>query len=540
MKLTTLLEKRSGSNVSEATVQLLKKLQIPVTAATAIEKVESHPDFPSLYSISDSLKSWKVENEAFHVEAENLGQLPTPFIAHTRRGGGNFVLVNNVNGLVDLINEKGKREKVGREEFLKDWTNTVLLAEKNELSGEKNYHKRRKEEVISGLRIPFLLGGGLLMIAIYIFWFINGVTGIIMSLLLIVKLLGSLVTGLLLWFEVDKANPLLQQICTGNKSNNCTTALSSNGSKLFHWLSWSEIGFFYFAGGLLYGLLTPGLQLSSLSILFWLNLIALPYVVFSIFYQWQVTRQWCPLCLAVQALLLTEFLICYFGYWTAASIPSIGLTANQLTYLFNAFLLPVVFWVASKKAYYAAQTGKQYKKELNKLKYNKEIFSALLEKQKRVAVSTNKLGIVLGNPDAKHTLIKVCNPYCGPCAKAHKVIDELIETGEVRVQIIFTVSNKENDRNAALVKHLMAIYENGNVALMHQALNAWYNSEEKDYEVFKTKFPLEDEEIRRQNIKLEEMKRWCDKTGISFTPTIFVNDYHLPDVYRLEELKHLL
>ncbi len=64
MRLRSLLEKRSSSNVSEATVQLIKSLNIPVTATTAVEQVEDHPDFPSLYSISDSLTKWKVENAA--------------------------------------------------------------------------------------------------------------------------------------------------------------------------------------------------------------------------------------------------------------------------------------------------------------------------------------------------------------------------------------------------------------------------------------------------------------------------------------------
>ncbi len=426
MHLDRLLEKKSGSNVSEATVQLLKNLQIPVTATTAIEQVESHPDFPSLYSISDSLKNWKVDNAAYNIEAENLNDLPVPFIAHTRRAGGSFVLVNSVNGSIDFINEKGKTEKATRESFLKEWTNTVLLAEKNNHSGEKEYEQQKKKETLSGLRIPFIVASALALVVLYTVLYSGAASGLAASLLLFTKLIGCVVTGLLLWFEVDKANPVLQQFCSGGKNTNCTAVLSSKNSKLFGWLSWSEVGFFYFAGSFLSLLLTAYSQpaiaeataggLPTLALLSWLNLIALPYTLFSVYYQWRIAKQWCPLCLTVQALLIIEFAISYFGYWSPGAVmlseaevlqksQLINYSTNQLLPLLTSFLLPILFWTASKKAYLTAQKGKQYKKELSKLKYNKEIFTALLQKQKAITVSPEGLGISLGNPDAKHTII---------------------------------------------------------------------------------------------------------------------------------------
>ncbi len=539
MRLSALLEKKSGSNVSEATVQLLKRLQVPVTNTTAIEHVESHPDFPSLYSISDSLKTWNVDNPAYHIEAQNLVELPTPFIAHTRRAGGSFVLVNSINGSIDFINEKGKTEKATRESFLKDWTNTVLLAEKNDHSGEKEYQQHKKKEIISALRIPFIVAGALSLVILYIVLYSNAVTGAAASLLLVIKLAGCIVTGLLLWFEVDKANPVLQQICSGGKNTNCTAVLSSKSSKLFDWLSWSEVGFFYFTGSFLSLLLTAYYQLPTLALLSWLNLIALPYTIFSVYYQWRIAKQWCPLCLTVQALLIIEFAITYFGYWTASTNQLI-IPSSDLLIIFTSFLLPILFWTATKKTYLTAQTGKQYKKELSKLKYNKEIFTALLQKQKTITVSPDGLGISLGNPDAKHTLIKVCNPYCGPCAKAHEVIDELLEGNEdLKVQIIFTATNDEKDIKALPVKHLMAIYEKGDAALIQTALDDWYGADKKDYEAFSRKYPLDDE-LNSQGGKLEAMDSWCKAIGISFTPTIFIDCYQMPEVYKIEDVKHLV
>jgi hypothetical protein len=66
MLLNRLLEKRSSQNTTEVTTRFIKSIKVPVTAATVIKEVEGHPDFPSLYSISDSLSKWKVDNIAIN------------------------------------------------------------------------------------------------------------------------------------------------------------------------------------------------------------------------------------------------------------------------------------------------------------------------------------------------------------------------------------------------------------------------------------------------------------------------------------------
>ena len=66
-----------------------------------------------------------------------------------------------------------------------------------------------------------------------------------------------------------------------------------------------------------------------------------------------------------------------------------------------------------------------------RVKFNTEIFDTLLKKQKQITLPTEGIGIDLGNPEATNTLIKVCNPYCGPCANAHSKIKKLLEVLEL-------------------------------------------------------------------------------------------------------------
>lgn len=534
MQLRKLLEKKAQSNASLVTVQLLRKLNVPITTSTVIESLERHPDYPSLYSISDNLQKWKVENLALKVEGEKLEELPVPFIAHGKTGGGNFMLVNNVNGLVDFIDDSGKQRKKTREEFIKNWNNVVLLAEKTDQAGEKNYKKNRRKEILDAIRIPAIILGCLSLIALSSIIFAS----VFVTSLLLLKFAGSIVAGLLLWFEIDHFNPVTKQICSAGKKINCMAILNSKQSKVFNSISWGEVGFFYFAGGFLFLLITANWQLQTLSVLSWLNLFALPYTVFSVFYQWRIVKQWCPLCLTVQVVLISEFIACYFGYWSTSK--TLNFSGSQLIPLLTAFFLPMFFWIATKKIFWNAQDGIGYKKELFKLKYNKEIFNALLSKQQQITKFPEGLGITLGNPNASNTIIKVCNPYCGPCAKAHPVIDEILENNlDVKVQIIFTATNDENDIKAMPVKHLMALNEKGEAELIKCALDDWYTSDEKEYAVFAAKYVLNGE-IKMQGEKLEAMDAWCKETGILFTPTFFVNGYKLPEIYTVEDLKHLI
>jgi protein-disulfide isomerase len=188
----------------------------------------------------------------------------------------------------------------------------------------------------------------------------------------------------------------------------------------------------------------------------------------------------------------------------------------------------------------AAQQGKRDFRQLQRIKYNSEIFETLLQKQKQITANSVGLGITLGNPQAKIQIIKVCNPYCGPCAKAHKTIDELLENTDVKVQVIFTVTNEEKDYRALPAKHLMAIAARKDDVYTQKALDGWYGAKEKNYDVFAECYPVSQEELAQQVGNIEAMKVWCEDVGIEFTPSIFINGHLLPDAYMIEDLKYFL
>jgi uncharacterized membrane protein len=531
--MATLFTDLSNDNTVAVTQQLLHTHQIPFSFIGVKETVKQHPDYPSIAAVHDVLSQYKTENIVLQVDKEKLQEVPVPFVAHLLQKPSGFVTVTSVQANKVSYLKPGSFNKevtVTTDEFISRWSGVALLAEKNEQSGEPDLKQNKKQDRITFYRIPLLILSVAVLLFTAIFSFETATVSIAVPLLL--KLAGVLVCSLLLWYEIDRTNPFLQKVCNSSKATNCNAVLQSNAAKLFGVISWSEIGFFYFAGGLLFVMLKSE---GSLALLAWLNLIALPYTIFSVLYQWRVSKQWCPLCLAVQGLLLLEAIFFIsFGHLQQLAV------AEIVPAFVLAFLVPVTIWYFVKPLLKKNKEAEEYKNRFYRIKNDSRIFEALLEKQKKITIPTDGLGIRLGNPDAKHTIVKVCNPYCGPCAKAHPDMHRLLRNNtDLGVQIIFTAAADGKDYRNNPVKHLLAVAEKQDEQLTEQALDSWYMADKKDYDLFAAKYPMNGE-LKQQDEKVEAMYNWCNEMKIEFTPTFFVNGHQLPENYNIKDLNTFL
>ncbi len=532
----------------KATIAFLKLLNVKVSNATVNETLQNHPDWPSLLCISDSLNKWNIPNGAGRIDVNNIEQLPIPFMAYTNDREVPLAIVKQIFNSKIQIHQKNynKPTTEDKEDFLKKWDGVYLVAEPTKHSGETNFELNRRKSFFTTL-IPISLFAALIILSLLFLNKIAGITDFSQSfntiaiyLQYVILMSGVFVTSLLLWYEMDKNNPVLQKVCTGIAKGNCNAILTGKQAKVFNWLSWSEVGFFYFTGGILVLLsaLAQNNVTNSIALLGWLNILALPYTVFSIYYQWSVAKQWCVLCLAVQALLILGGINVITNSFL---FPFPNLSLPFLLRVVLLCLMPVLFWYAIKPYLLLLQEAKNTKHEYLRIKFNAEIFETLLKKQKVISTSPDGIGIDLGNPSAKNSLIKVCNPYCGPCSKAHPKIEKLLEENvNLKAKIIFNTPNNKDNPLVKPVKHLLAIAENNNnETITKKALDDWYMAETKDYELFAAKYPMNGE-LLKQDDKIEAMDKWCNAMKISFTPTIFINGYQLPNAYRIEDLQYFL
>ncbi|WP_460913375.1 cysteine peptidase family C39 domain-containing protein [Spirosoma areae] len=261
---------------------LLKGLRAKVTRATVEESLLQHPDFPSLLSLSDVLTDWRVENTGLQLNTiEQLRELPLPFIAHLQKNNGWYVLVNGLQGDTITYTDSG----VGRKtesliDFEKKWSGVVLLAEADEQSGETDYTTKRIQERLDEAKQPFLLIGALVTSLFVLLSVAQDLTAPDW-LLIVTKATGLILSGLLVAKQLGSKNALTDRLCRINSKTNCDDVLNSPAAKLWGWLSWTDIGLIYFAGGLLTALLM-GMQPPLRSGLHGLALLALPYTVFSV------------------------------------------------------------------------------------------------------------------------------------------------------------------------------------------------------------------------------------------------------------------
>ena len=544
------------SNVSQSAKLLLDILNVKISETTLKKEIEEHPDYPSLLSISDVLSAYHVENLTVKINNDKFNNLPTPFITQIKGDKSSadfFTVVKEINkDTIHFFDPEKNKWNVGlQEDFLKRCSGIVLLAEVDEgdSAGEKEYEEKIREEkrkraaqYLTAFCIPAIV-----LIAGIIAFTQNGVNALLPFIFCMLTLAGSVTAVLLLWYEIDQHNPVLQQICSAGKKVNCGAILQSNASKIAG-ISWSVIGFSYFTGMLLLLLFSGIINPQALFVSAWVNVLAVPYVFFSLYYQWRVAKQWCLLCLSVQGLLVLQLITALVGGWHAL-LPLNTITPGLITQSITAFVIPFIMVSVLLPALRKAKESKRHHIELQKLKHNPQIFEALLKKQKLLTESPQGLGITLGNPNASYKLIKVCNPYCRPCAKAHIPMEELLHNNpDVQIQVLFTAANNEDDIKTPPVKHLLAIAETNNETITKQALDDWYLPDNKDYETFASKYPMNGE-LKRQDVKIEAMRNWCDKVKVNFTPTFFVslsdnengypsNYYQLPEMYSVGDLKY--
>ncbi|HVW95423.1 MAG TPA: vitamin K epoxide reductase family protein [Mucilaginibacter sp.] len=530
-----MLSLKKVPNPDAVVIRLLKLSGANVDPEKVIADLEKHPDYPSLLAISDVLDYFKIKNAAYRIDSANLADVPCPFIVHTTVNGGDFLVVEEMkdNSLV-VSNESWKRYRMTMEEFKKMFKGVVLTAEHSSDPAAAGAFPA----VAASVKTPLIAAGLLILLAAALS--LNGFfTGLSRSfaLLAVIKTTGLATSILLLVQSIDSNNPLVQKLCQSSSKTNCNAILSSKAAKVFEGLTWSEVGFFYFAGTWLL-LLFAGRSAAVWEILAILNIVSLPYTIYSIYYQARVARQWCVLCCTIQALLWLEFGTLLSGR-TFNGFSNIGISSTMIEALLICMAAPVLLWLLLKPLLLDQQQLNPLKRQLRKFKYNTELFNTIVAAQPKYAQPEDEWSIVLGNVEANSIITMVSNPYCQPCAKMHKALHELLQlNGNVQARIIFTADNTDADRKTAVARHMMALNELPDKTIVIKALNDWYEQKQKDYAAWAKVYPVQ---LREANFyKLEKQHDWCKMAEITATPTMLLNGHRLPDLYQLPDLKYML
>jgi len=522
------------SNAEAAVTNLFKYLKVTINPDTVIDELEKHPDYPSMLAVSDVLTALNISNTAFRAEFDMLGELAAPFLVNLNTNGGEFAVVTKMDAKHFYFSDERKEvNKLSLEDFKSAFAGVVLIAEPDskliKKSGLLSSAYKFKPAVLTASCLLILLT--LLYNSGYFFnlnWAI--------VLLSIIKTAGLIVSILLLVQSVDSNNPLIQVLCQGGNKTDCNAILSSKAAKVFDGLTWSEVGFFYFAGTWL--LLQFGASASVLTVLAILNFVSLPYTVYSVYYQARVAKKWCVLCCAIQALLWLEFIPLVINAFTTHFYFDQG-SYKMVRLMFLCFSTPVVLWLILRPLFFKLQQLKPLKEQLRKFKYNSELFNQALTAQPQYKQPDENWSIVLGNAGASNVITMVSNPYCPPCAKMHKMLNEIIDQNEdVQARIVFTALNDDADPQTPVTRHLMALNALLDKTQVKHALHDWYEQKQKNYEAWAKAYPVE--LVETEYYKLDAQRTWCEMAEVAFTPTMLINGHLLPSIYQFSDLKYML
>jgi uncharacterized membrane protein len=521
----------TDENATATLYALVKGLGAKVTYATVKEELSQHPDFPSLLSLSDLLTDWQIDNTALQLNTpEQLYELPLPFVAHFHKNGGWYVLVTALTGdrITYSENTQGRKTDL-LTDFEKNWSGIVLLAEANKLSGESDYAIKRQNEELDELRNQFTtVGIGL----IFLIAILSIGSSLLITdwILLVTKSVGLVINSLLVVKQLGSTNSLIDRLYRINSKTNCDDVPNSPAIKLWGWLRWTDVGLLYFSGGLI-TVLAIGFQSAVRPLLSGLALLALPYTLFSVYYQARVIRQWCSSSLAVQAVLLIE------GILAAIQLNSLPDFVQPYLLILIAFLLPTLVWLNVRPLLSTLSKSRREHQELKRFKRDRDLFRLLLLQQSEMPPIPNDLRpIVLGNPDAEHTITMVTNPYCGPCGREHIELEQLFQQNQnVKANIIFTGDGADGPATQVAL-HALALVKQGNIA---EALINWYRQKEKKYDAWTKRYPtgINKSEMTRT---LKQHRQWCRLAGITDTPTVYVAGHQLPELYQLSQLRWLI
>jgi hypothetical protein len=230
-------------------------------------------------------------------------------------------------------------------------------------------------------------------------------------------------------------------------------------------------------------------------------------------------------------LVITLFALVVFIY------ASLSQHVALLLPLLSCYLLPVLSWILVKPLLAKSKQLKLVLRQLNRFRYNKELFNAALHSQPHYEIKNDLKPIQLGNPAAETVLTMISNPFCQACAKLYIATEDwLVASDQLKIQVILLVNNSPQQKKVA--QHMLALGFLKDEALITKALANWFQHPEQDYDTWAEQYPVA--MPRKVKIALTNQFRWSQEAGISSTPILLVNGYKVPDVYTLEDLKYLI
>jgi len=198
------------------------------------------------------------------------------------------------------------------------------------------------------------------------------------------------------------------------------------------------------------------------------------------------------------------------------------------------FVATISFWTVLKSLLLQAQDA-EYKFDFLRLKKNPHIFNARFNEFTALEMDFSDSDLIVGNPNAKIAITTVINTRCGPCARAHRKIKEILTEfpDHVRLVIRFT-TGKQNEEET---HHLIELYRTKGQDIFSRALDEWFDN--RNYTLLTKEYPVNSITTETYDV-LRKQLEWSDKCHITATPTIILDNKKVEKEYDIDDVRWLV
>lgn len=496
----------------------LKLSNYNIDSKTFQLQLETHPEYPSLKSISDTFDYFDIENIVAQVPKDVLNQLPETFLTTLATAKGLQVfLVKKSKDKIEITNENLEKKKITLEKFNKIWTGTIIAIEEAEQKETKTFSIGKL-----GLLLFAIMGVAVLQV--------NSSFNLINQIYSLTFVIGAIFSYYIVQEDLGIHNKIVSKVCeTISKSDGCKGVITDQSSKLFSIVSLSDLTVIYFTTFIL-TLATVG---HNSSILFVIACCSIPVILYSVYFQAVKLKKWCVLCIAVSTILITQFIFIYISFDT------FSLDLRYLIQLIFITTLIAVLWFTFKSFYIRNNKLQNVEIDFLRFKRDKELFYLLLKKDKLTEQGTSlgKNRITFGSDNPKLIIDAITNPLCGYCAPSFQSYYKILEKSkDVQLNLIFNSFTNDSDNPGIKISiAIISIYHNEGKTKALNALKEWFDY--RDYYKWINKYGVENlnKESDLMNI-ITNHQSWIMANEIYHTPVTIVNDYYYPKNYNIEDL----
>lgn len=477
----------------------------------------SHPNYPSLFAITDSLNVLAVENIAIKIPKEQFVELPDSFLAIFKQ---DLVLVLKKEDSVIVQTDEGKKEKYTFNEFLTHWNEVVIAVEPNTATVTKRESESEKWALYS---LPVL--ALIIMALLFNNYSLNGIT------LLVTSILGLLVSVFIVAEKFGFKNETVSKFCAISSNTSCDSVIKSDKSELNKWVGFSDLPLLFFGVSVLTLLLEP----KSSLLVGGLSLLAFPVIAYSIWLQQFKLKKWCVLCLGISLIIFVQGIV----FWFSNPFFSDLLSINYFGFILSLFLFSSA-WLFFRPVLEDKIKAENEVNEMKKFKRNYSIFNHLTEKIQSLADFDKLEGLRFGNREAATQLTIIISPSCGHCHTAFEEAFELVTKfpQKVFLNVLFNI-NPENTANPyrIVVESLLAI-NNLLPEKVEEAIKDWH-IKKMELEDWKKKWIVEFIDMKTTQ-QIHQQYKWCLENEFNYTPVKIINNKLFPEEYGITDLKYFL